>query len=229
MAVRVINVWVPIYHKIIVDALSEESIQVEVLSLAGFCNTKLLVSEIMAMGGSLSMGYVKSVTRGRDRDWRLRKSQVGFSTQPLFTFACRTYLWIRVQQFTALEIQVGLFRHIHQLSLKWHMSRKTGEVLRVMDRGTSSINNLLQYLVFSIVPTFIDIGIAIIYFCVEFNYWCVEKEIQNVKHDFVTQVWRHHIPYHGTLPHWNNHDYRVENEIQVDIYVSVNNCVVLFV
>ena len=84
---------------------------------------------------------------------------------------CRTYLWIRVQQFTALEIQVGLFHHIHQLSLKWHMSRKTGEVLRVMDRGTSSINNLLQYLVFSIVPTFIDIGIAIIYFCVEFNYW----------------------------------------------------------
>jgi ATP-binding cassette subfamily B (MDR/TAP) protein 6 len=83
----------------------------------------------------------------------------------------RTFIWIRVQQFTALEIQVGLFRHIHQLSLKWHMSRKTGEVLRVMERGTSSINNLLQYLVFSIVPTFIDIGIAIIYFCVEFNYW----------------------------------------------------------
>ena len=86
-----------------------------------------------------------------------------------------------------------------------------------MDRGTSSINNLLQYLVFSIVPTFIDIGIAIIYFCVEFNYWCVEKEkdLHNVKHDFITQVRCHHIPYHGALPHWNNHDYRVEDEIQV--------------
>ena len=96
VAVRVINVWVPIYHKIIVDALSEESIQVEVLSLAGFCNTKLLVSEIMAMGGSLSMGCVKSLTRGRDRDWRLRKSQVGFQHNlcsplpagPIFGFAC---------------------------------------------------------------------------------------------------------------------------------------------
>jgi ABC-type transport system involved in Fe-S cluster assembly fused permease/ATPase subunit len=51
------------------------------------------------------------------------------------------------------------------------MSRKTGEVLRVMDRGTSSINNLLQYLVFSIIPTFIDIAVAIVYFCVEFNLW----------------------------------------------------------
>ena len=97
MAVRVINVWVPIYHKIIVDALSEESIQVEVLSFAGFCNTKLLVSEIMAMGGSLSMGCVKSVTRGRDRDWRPRESKVVFFQHnlcsplpagPIFGFAC---------------------------------------------------------------------------------------------------------------------------------------------
>ena len=68
---------------------------------------------------------------------------------------------------------MSLFRHIHELSLKWHLSRKTGEVLRVMDRGTSSINNLLQYLVFSIIPTFVDIAIAIVYFCVQFNIWFV--------------------------------------------------------
>lgn len=67
--------------------------------------------------------------------------------------------------------QVSLFKHIHQLSLNWHMSRKTGEVLRVMDRGTSSINNLLQNLIFSIIPTFIDIGVAIVFFSFEFNYW----------------------------------------------------------
>jgi len=142
VAVRVINVWVPIYHKIIVDALSEESIQVE--KSWPWVEVLVWVALKALQGGGIGTGVLGNF---------------------------RTYLWIRVQQFTALEIQVGLFRHIHQLSLKWHMSRKTGEVLRVMDRGTSSINNLLQYLVFSIVPTFIDIGIAIIYFCVEFNYW----------------------------------------------------------
>jgi len=142
VAVRVINVWVPIYHKIIVDALSEESIQVE--KSWPWVEVLVWVTLQALQGGGIGTGVLGNL---------------------------RTYLWIRVQQFTALEIQVGLFRHIHQLSLKWHMSRKTGEVLRVMDRGTSSINNLLQYLVFSIVPTFIDIGIAIIYFCVEFNYW----------------------------------------------------------
>jgi len=83
----------------------------------------------------------------------------------------RSFLWIRVQQFTTLEIQVGLFKHLHSLSLRWHLERKTGEVLRVMDRGTSSINSLMQYLVFSILPTIADIVIAIIFFGVAFNIW----------------------------------------------------------
>lgn len=83
----------------------------------------------------------------------------------------RSYLWITVQQFTTLEIQVGLFQHLHNLSLRWHTSRKTGEVLRVMDRGTNSINSLMQYLVFSILPTIADIIIAIVYLGVALNIW----------------------------------------------------------
>lgn len=63
------------------------------------------------------------------------------------------------------------FRHLHGLSLRWHLGRKTGEVLRVMDRGTDSINNLLNYILFSIVPTIVDIIIAVIFFISEFNKW----------------------------------------------------------
>jgi len=83
----------------------------------------------------------------------------------------RSFLWIKVSQYTKREIQVGLFRHLHGLSLRWHLSRKTGEILRVMDRGTDSINGLLNYLIFSILPTLIDILIAIIYFSTEFSAW----------------------------------------------------------
>ena len=64
-----------------------------------------------------------------------------------------------------------MFTHLHALSLRWHLSRKTGEVLRVMDRDTSSINGLLSYLVFNILPTIVDIVIAIIYFTTTFNIW----------------------------------------------------------
>lgn len=68
-------------------------------------------------------------------------------------------------------LQVELFRHLHSLSLKWHLGRKTGEVLRIMDRGTDSINNLLNYILFSITPTIVDIVVAVIYFISVFNAW----------------------------------------------------------
>lgn len=83
----------------------------------------------------------------------------------------RSYLWIGVQQYTEREIQVDLFRHLHSLSLRWHLQRKTGEVLRVMDRGTDSINNLLNYIIFQITPTIIDIVVACIFFIYAFNWW----------------------------------------------------------
>ncbi|XP_044294026.1 ATP-binding cassette sub-family B member 6 [Varanus komodoensis] len=83
----------------------------------------------------------------------------------------RSFFWIRVQQFTSREVQVQLFRHLHGLSLRWHLERKTGEVLRSIDRGTSSINSLLSYIVFSIFPTVADIIIAIVYFTSIFSAW----------------------------------------------------------
>jgi ATP-binding cassette subfamily B (MDR/TAP) protein 6 len=83
----------------------------------------------------------------------------------------RSFLWITVQQYTSREVQVDLFRHLHSLSLRWHLSRKTGEVLRVMDRGTDSINTLLNSILFSIAPTIIDIMVAVIFFITTFNAW----------------------------------------------------------
>jgi len=81
----------------------------------------------------------------------------------------RNYLWIKVQQHTNRTTRVKLFEHFHAQDLKWHLNRKTGEVLRMMDRGGDSINNLLNWVVFSIAPTLIDIAIAIIYFTSQFG------------------------------------------------------------
>jgi len=60
---------------------------------------------------------------------------------------------------------------LHYLSLRWHLSRKTGEVLRIMDRGTNSVNSLLSYTIFNILPTLVDVVVAIVYFSVNFNVW----------------------------------------------------------
>jgi len=83
----------------------------------------------------------------------------------------KAFLWIKIQQFTSRTLQVRLFAHLHSLSLSWHLNRKTGEVIRMVDRGANSIYNLLNYLLFNIVPTFADIGVAIVYFIVAFNGW----------------------------------------------------------
>nr|CAG4645401.1 EOG090X02PU [Lynceus sp. MCZ IZ 141354] len=83
----------------------------------------------------------------------------------------RSFLWIAVQQYTTRETEIGLFGHLHHLSLRWHLGRKTGEVLRVVNRGTDSINSLLSYLLFNILPTIVDIIVAIVYFAAAFNGW----------------------------------------------------------
>ncbi|VDN41733.1 unnamed protein product [Dibothriocephalus latus] len=55
--------------------------------------------------------------------------------------------------------------------MNWHLSRKTGAMLRIVDRGTSSVSNILNYLLFNIIPTIVDIIVGIIYFITAFNFW----------------------------------------------------------
>lgn len=40
----------------------------------------------------------------------------------------RTLLWIKVEQYTTRQVEVKFFAHLHNLSLRWHLQRKTGEV-----------------------------------------------------------------------------------------------------
>ncbi|KAJ3332124.1 Homocysteine S-methyltransferase 1 [Blyttiomyces sp. JEL0837] len=81
----------------------------------------------------------------------------------------QSMLWIPVSQYNTREVSVKMLGHLHSLSLQFHINRKTGEVLRVMDRGTSSISSLISALLFNIVPVFIDIGVAVIWFIYQFD------------------------------------------------------------
>ncbi|KAI8364442.1 hypothetical protein BD560DRAFT_355062 [Blakeslea trispora] len=83
--------------------------------------------------------------------------------------ALQNYFWIPVGQYTTREISVKLFAHLHSLSLHYHINRKTGEVLRTVDRGTNSIVQLLSQIVFSIFPALANILIAVVVFSVKFS------------------------------------------------------------
>ncbi|XP_059052829.1 ATP-binding cassette sub-family B member 6 [Achroia grisella] len=139
LAGRVVNLYVPIYSKKIVDSLS-----IPPLYFRWDLVVIYVLFKFLQGGGTGGMGFLNNL---------------------------RSFLWIKVQQYTTRELQLDLFKHLHDLPLKWHLSRKTGEVLRVMDRGTDSIDNLLSYILFSITPTIVDIIVAIAYFVVQFNMW----------------------------------------------------------
>ncbi|CAO3587296.1 unnamed protein product [Absidia cylindrospora] len=83
--------------------------------------------------------------------------------------ACQNWIWIPVQQHTTREISIKMFEHLHSLSLAFHINRKTGEVLRVMDRGTSSIVQLLQQVVFQVFPAIANIIVAVFFFAFRFS------------------------------------------------------------
>lgn len=62
-----------------------------------------------------------------------------------------------------------MFSHLHGLSLQFHINRKTGEVLRVMDRGTNSIVQLLSQILFQVLPALANILVAVVVFTVKFS------------------------------------------------------------
>jgi ATP-binding cassette subfamily B (MDR/TAP) protein 6 len=81
----------------------------------------------------------------------------------------QAFLWIPVGQYTTRQISVEMLRHLHNLSLGFHLNRKTGEILRVQDKAVASIVSLLSSIIFNILPTLSDIAIACFFFTFQFD------------------------------------------------------------
>lgn len=82
-----------------------------------------------------------------------------FSTA-LFT-ELREILFARVTQRAVRHIALEVFRHLHALSLRFHLERQTGGVSRDIERGTRSISSLISYTLYSILPTLVEISLVL--------------------------------------------------------------------
>ena len=69
----------------------------------------------------------------------------------------RDALFSRVSQNAVRQVGLGVFQHLHSLSLRFHLDRKTGALNRFIDRGTKGIQFLLSFVVFNLLPTFVEI------------------------------------------------------------------------
>jgi len=75
-----------------------------------------------------------------------------------FTFvAIRDALFSKVSQNAIRKISLNMFKHLHYLSLQFHLNRQTGALAKYIDRGTKGIDFLLRYVLFNVVPTFFEI------------------------------------------------------------------------
>jgi len=77
----------------------------------------------------------------------------------------RNIVFERVGQDATRALAEDVFARLHQLSLRFHLSRRTGEVTKVIERGTKSIDVMLYFLLFNVAPTAIElIAVAVIFY-----------------------------------------------------------------
>jgi ATP-binding cassette subfamily B protein len=69
----------------------------------------------------------------------------------------RDAVFARVRHGATRSISVKVLEHLHRLSLRYHLERKTGGLSRDIDRGARSVSSILNYMVFSLLPTLVEI------------------------------------------------------------------------
>ena len=85
----------------------------------------------------------------------------------------RNAVFERVGQDATARLAATVFRHLHNLSLRFHLERRTGAVTKVIERGTKSIDVMLYFLLFNIAPTLIELSAVTIIFWVKFGFGLV--------------------------------------------------------
>src|SRR5471032_2234239 len=88
----------------------------------------------------------------------------------LFT-ELREFLFARVTQRAVRTIALQVFRHLHALSLRFHLNRQTGGMTRDIERGTRSVGSLISYTLFNILPTLVEITLVLGYLVLHYDIW----------------------------------------------------------
>jgi len=81
----------------------------------------------------------------------------------------RNALFEKVGQRAARKLAAHVFRHVHDLSLRFHLERRTGSLTKIVERGTKSIDMMLYFLLFNIAPTVIELVAICVIFWIKFG------------------------------------------------------------
>ncbi len=135
---------------------------------------------LLSKAVQLSMGYVYGLAVDRMQPGMEAGVIVAIALVVAYTGArfagvlfdnLRNFVFEKVGQDATRELAVSVFSHLHALSLRFHLSRRTGEVTKVIERGTKSIDTMLYFLLFNIAPTLIELVAVLTIFWFAFSPW----------------------------------------------------------
>ena len=143
---------------------------------------------LIATSANLSMGWLYKAAIDRMVPGMEAGAQIAIALVAAYAGArfagvlfnnLRNVIFERVGQDATRELAEHTFRHLHALSLRFHLDRRTGAVARVIERGTKSIDTMLYFLLFNIAPT-IELVIVSIMFWVKFGVGLVVATVAMV-------------------------------------------------
>jgi len=88
----------------------------------------------------------------------------------LFT-ELRELIFAKATEGASRSISLQVFRHLHALSLRFHLERQTGGMTRDIERGTRAVHSLISYSLYSILPTLIEVTLVLTLLAVKFDVW----------------------------------------------------------
>ncbi|SIT39572.1 Fused permease/ATPase component of ABC transporter involved in Fe-S cluster assembly [Paraburkholderia piptadeniae] len=178
---KVANLGVPVVMKRIVDNLAS----VQHLTALGRATN---APGIVLLGGVGLLVVAYAVVR--------------LSTS-LFT-ELREILFSKVTESAVRQLALKVFRHLHSLSLRFHLERQTGGMSRDIERGTRGITQLISYSLYSILPTLVEVGLVLGFFVVKYEAY----------YALVTfAALAAYITYTVKVTEWRTHFRRTMNEL----------------
>jgi ATP-binding cassette subfamily B protein len=108
----------------------------------------------------------------------------------------RDVVFVKVAQRAMRRVALEVFHHLHALSLRFHLERQTGGLTRDIERGTRGISTLLSFMVFSVLPTLLEMSLVTGFLIWQFDVWfgviTVAAIVIYVTLTFFISEWRTH-------------------------------------
>lgn len=116
----------------------------------------------------------------------------------------RDIVFVKVTQRAMRNIALRVFRHLHALSLRFHLDRHTGGVTRDIERGTRGVSTIMSYMLFSVIPILLEITLVVFLLGAKFDWTFVAITLCAIALYIVTTI---------SITEWRTQHRRTMNEM----------------